>query len=105
MPLSAVPVFMAGVRQRGQERRHRPSMATRVPRGFARLTCFQVTYYAGHPDFPQTNTIEKMIDQGTGEVTESLKNRVIMPLTGSYQATDHVLGHELVHAFQYDIAG
>ena len=27
-----------------------------------------------------------------------------MPLTGSYAATDHVLGHELVHAFQYNIA-
>jgi len=27
-----------------------------------------------------------------------------MPMTGSYQDTDHVLGHELVHAFQYNIA-
>ncbi len=27
-----------------------------------------------------------------------------MPLTGSYAETDHVLGHELVHSFQYDIA-
>ena len=25
-------------------------------------------------------------------------------MTGSYQDTDHVLGHELVHAFQYNIA-
>ncbi len=44
------------------------------------------------------------LSEGTGGVTESLKNRVIMPLTGSYGATDHVLGHELVHAFQYNIA-
>ena len=27
-----------------------------------------------------------------------------MPLTGLYAETDHVLGHELVHSFQYDIA-
>ncbi len=27
-----------------------------------------------------------------------------MPLTGVYGETDHVLGHELVHSFQYDIA-
>ena len=27
-----------------------------------------------------------------------------MPLAGSLAETDHVLGHELVHAFQYDIA-
>ncbi|MBI4521454.1 MAG: PD40 domain-containing protein, partial [Gemmatimonadetes bacterium] len=60
--------------------------------------------YADHPDFQQTNTLEGFIDEGTGGVTESAKNRVILPITGSYQDTDHVLGHELVHAFQYDIA-
>jgi Tol biopolymer transport system component len=61
-------------------------------------------FYADHPDFQQTNTIGGMIGEGVGGVTESLKNRVIMPLAGSYADTDHVLGHELVHAFQYDIA-
>jgi len=60
--------------------------------------------YANHPDFQQTNTLRGAIGEGTGGVTESLKNRVIMPLGGSYAATDHVLGHELVHAFQYNIA-
>lgn len=60
--------------------------------------------YADHPDFQQTNTLSGFIGEGTGGVTESLKNRVIMPLTGSYWDTDHVLGHELVHAFQYNIA-
>src|SRR5688572_3251068 len=60
--------------------------------------------YADHPDFRQTNTLSGFIGEGTGGVTESLKNRVIMPQTGSYQDTDHVLGHEIVHAFQYNIA-
>jgi Tol biopolymer transport system component len=60
--------------------------------------------YADHPDFQQTNTLEGFIGEGTGGVTESLKNRVIMPFAGSYADTDHVLGHELVHAFQYNIA-
>ena len=60
--------------------------------------------YADHPDFQQTNTLSGPIGQGTGGVTESLKNRVIMPLTDSYQETNNVLGHELVHAFQYDIS-
>jgi len=60
--------------------------------------------YADHPDFQQTNTLQGLLGEGTGGVTESLKNRVIMPMTGSYQDTDHVLGHELVHAFQYNIA-
>jgi hypothetical protein len=61
-------------------------------------------FYADHPDFQQTNTIPVQVGEGTGGVTESLKNRVIMPLSGSYASTDHVLGHELVHAFQYDLA-
>ena len=60
--------------------------------------------YADHPDFQQTNTLSGAISQGTGGVTESLKNRVIMPLTASYRETDRILGHELVHAFQYNIS-
>ncbi len=63
-----------------------------------------IIMYADHPDFQQTNTLSGFIGEGTGGVTESLKNRVIMPMTGSYWDTDHVLGHELVHAFQYNIA-
>ena len=61
-------------------------------------------FYANDTDFQQTNVIRGNIGQGTGGVTEALKERVIMPLTGSYQETDHVLGHELVHSFQFDIA-
>jgi dipeptidyl aminopeptidase/acylaminoacyl peptidase len=61
-------------------------------------------FYANSPDFKQTNAVRGQLGQGTGGVTESIKERVIMPLTGSYQETDHVLGHELVHSFQYDIA-
>ncbi len=60
--------------------------------------------YANDADFQQTNVIGGLIGQGTGGVTESLKERVVMPLTGLYAETDHVLGHELVHSFQYDIA-
>ncbi len=63
-----------------------------------------IIFYANDADFHQTNVIRGSLGQGTGGVTESLKERVIMPLTGSYRDTDHVLGHELVHSFQYDIA-
>ncbi|GMR13866.1 MAG: DPP IV N-terminal domain-containing protein [Gemmatimonadota bacterium] len=63
-----------------------------------------IILYADHPDFQQTNTLRGSVSEGLGGVTESLKNRVILPLTGSYWDTDHVLGHELVHAFQYNIA-
>ena len=63
-----------------------------------------IIFYANDADFHQTNAIGGTLGEGTGGVTESLKERVIMPLTGSYKETDHVLGHELVHSFQYDIA-
>jgi len=60
--------------------------------------------YASHPDFEQTNVIGGMIGEGTGGVTEGMKRRVVLPLAGTLAETDHVLGHELVHAFQYDIS-
>ncbi len=63
-----------------------------------------VLFFADQPDFQQTNAIPGFISQATGGVTEGLKNRVIMPFAETYGETDHVLGHELVHAFQYDIA-
>ena len=60
--------------------------------------------YAAHPHFEQTNTLEGEIGEGTGGVTEGAKRRVILPFAGGLAETDHVLGHELVHAFQYDMA-
>jgi Tol biopolymer transport system component len=59
--------------------------------------------YAAHPHFQQTNIIGE-IGEGTGGVTESNRRRVILPFAGGLAETDHVLGHELVHAFQYDMA-
>ncbi len=60
-----------------------------------------VILYANHPDFQQTTALQGEISVGTGGVTEGMKNRVIMPVMEIFQQTRHVLGHELVHAFQY----
>lgn len=59
--------------------------------------------YASHNDFQQTNAIQSYISEGTQGVTESLKGRMILPITGSYGQFIHVLTHEMVHAFQFDI--
>ncbi len=64
-----------------------------------------IIFYADQPDFQQTTAIQGMLSEGTGGVTEPLKNRVVLPFTGWYRENDHVLGHELVHAFQFDIMG
>ncbi len=64
-----------------------------------------IIFYADQPDFQQTTAIMGMLSEGTGGVTEPLKDRVVLPFTGWYRENDHVLGHELVHAFQFDIMG
>lgn len=60
-----------------------------------------IILYNTHPDFQETTTIGGDIGEGTGGVTEGLRTRVVMPLMFTKRQTDHVLGHELVHAFQY----
>lgn len=62
-----------------------------------------IILYANHPDFQQTTAIDGEIDVGTGGITEGLKNRVVMPVMETNQTTRHVIGHELVHAFQYHL--
>ena len=62
-----------------------------------------IILYSNHADFQQTNAISGSIGVGTGGVTEAFKNRVIIPLTFTNQQDYHVLGHELVHAFQYNM--
>jgi Tol biopolymer transport system component len=61
--------------------------------------------YAAASHFRQTNAVEGLIGEGTGGLTEALKRRIVLPMSGSLADTDHVLGHELVHAFQFDLTG
>ncbi|MDE3153811.1 MAG: PD40 domain-containing protein [Acidobacteriota bacterium] len=59
--------------------------------------------YADHTDFEQTNAIQGELGAGTGGVTEIVKRRIVLPLAGTLAEDNHVIGHELVHAFQFDI--
>lgn len=61
--------------------------------------------YATSPQFQQTNAIGGTLGEGTGGVTEALKRRIVLPVGGTLDNLNHVIGHELVHAFQYDITG
>ncbi len=63
-----------------------------------------IVLYANSADFHQTTTTGGLIGEGTGGFTDAFMNRVVLPLTGDYAENDHVLGHEIVHVFQYDIA-
>ena len=62
-----------------------------------------IILYASHSDFQQTNVFQFDISEGLGGVTEGLRDRIVMPFTGSMREFEHVLTHELVHSFQYDI--
>ncbi len=60
-----------------------------------------IIFYSNHSDFQETSAVSGTVSVGTGGVTEALKRRVILPVAATNAQTDHVLGHELVHAFQY----
>jgi Tol biopolymer transport system component len=64
-----------------------------------------VILYASNAHFQQTNTLGGAPGEGTGGVTEAFKRRIVLPVGASLAETDHVLGHELVHAFQYSMTG
>ncbi len=59
--------------------------------------------YSSSPHFQQTTAIPGIIGEGTGGVTEMFKRRIILPLAPSLADSNHVIGHELVHAFQFDM--
>ena len=95
-----------------QDRREAVDVAGRLAeRWWRRLSRFfgyeltgrqPIVLYSSKPDFDQTLIIPGLIDGGTAGVTESTKRRIALPFAASLADTDHVLGHEIVHAFQYD---
>src|SRR5712691_1472201 len=60
--------------------------------------------YGSQPEFAQTNVIGGLISEGIGGVTESAKRRIVLPFAPTLAETDQVLGHEIAHAFQFDMA-
>ncbi|HEB84806.1 MAG TPA: peptidase S9, partial [Bacteroidetes bacterium] len=54
--------------------------------------------YPSHNSFQNTNVGGGSPGESTGGFTEFLKNRVIIPYQGSYEAFRHVIHHELTHA-------
>lgn len=61
-----------------------------------------IMLFSSRTDFGQNN-VTGDLGEGTGGVTEALRHRMLLNFTGDYRSFEHVLTHELVHAFQYDI--
>lgn len=62
----------------------------------------KVFLYASPLDFEQTNITAGIIDEGVGGFTESLKNRIVLPVYTSAKRMKEVLTHELTHELQFE---
>ena len=60
--------------------------------------------YGSQPEFAQTNVIGGLLGEGIGGVTEAAKRRIVMPFAPTLAETERILGHEITHAFQFDMA-
>lgn len=71
--------------------RHRPEQ--KIP----------VFLFASQQDFAVNNILPFELGEGTGGFTDFLHSRVSVPYNGDLLQFRHVLAHEIVHAFQYDV--
>ena len=60
--------------------------------------------YGSQAEFAQTNVVSGLLSDSIGGVTEGSRRRIVMPFAPTMAETDRVLGHEIVHAFQFDIS-
>ncbi len=63
----------------------------------------KLVIYPSHISFQNENILPFILGEGTGGYTEPIKNRIVIPYTGSDHDFRHVLTHELVHAFQFNL--
>src|SRR5262249_28145592 len=61
-----------------------------------------IVLFSSRTDFGQNN-VTGDLGEGTAGVTEAQRHRMLLNFTGDYGTFEHVLTHEMVHAFQYDI--
>jgi hypothetical protein len=96
--------------QEEQAARLAAELAERWYSRFARALKHELTsrqplvMYGSQPEFAQTNVVANMLSDTVGGVTEGAKRRIAMPFAPTLAETDRVLGHEIAHAFQFDIA-
>ncbi|HXD49958.1 MAG TPA: BamA/TamA family outer membrane protein [Gemmatimonadaceae bacterium] len=94
-----------------EEREATTTAARLAERAYARLSRMldhqfrekkPIMLFSSRTDFGQNNVVGDL-GEGTGGVTEAERHRMLLNFTGDYKSFEHVLTHEMVHAFQYDI--
>lgn len=87
---------------------HAARMAERSYARLSRLMGHQfaekkpILLYGSSADFAQSNVFGDL-GEGTGGVTDFLRQRMAQFFTGDMHSFEHVFQHEMVHVFQYDI--
>jgi Tol biopolymer transport system component len=94
-----------------EERQGAMDAARMAERSYARLSRVldhqfrekkPIILFASRAEFGQNN-VTGDLGEGVGGVTDYARDRMILPLTGDLGSFEHVLTHEMVHEFQYDI--
>ena len=94
-----------------EERRATTDAARMAERAYTRLSHAldhqfrekkPIMLFSSRTDFGQNN-VTGDLGEGTGGVTEAMRHRMLLNFTGDAKSFEHVLTHEMVHAFQYDI--
>lgn len=62
-----------------------------------------VVVYGSHYHFRQNNVSPSLVGESTGGFTEIFRSRVVLPYSGSERDFRHVVHHELVHAYMFDM--
>ena len=63
-----------------------------------------IVVYASRPTFARPTSFRARSVKVRAASRKVRSGAIVLPLAGTLMETDHVLGHELVHAFQYDMA-
>ncbi len=88
-----------------------PDAARMAERSYARLSRLMahqfrekkpILIFGSSGDFAQSNVFGDL-GEGTGGVTDALRQRMAQFFSGDWGSFEHVLQHEMVHVFQYDI--
>lgn len=64
----------------------------------------KIFLYPSDQDFQSNSILPGIPSESTGGFTDFARHRVVLPFNGNYQDLRHVLVHEIVHAYQFDIA-
>ncbi|WP_337171074.1 DPP IV N-terminal domain-containing protein [Gemmatimonas aurantiaca] len=88
-----------------------PDAARMAERSYARLSRLMshqfrekkpILIFGSSGDFAQSNVFGDL-GEGTGGVTDPLRQRMAQFFSGDWGSFEHVLTHEMVHVFQFDI--